>query len=45
MFHANLVEKIKIHFIFNKVFFPENRVLYEKMWKNMVEPDKLQTIH
>jgi hypothetical protein len=22
------------------ILFPENRAVYEKMWKNMVEPDK-----
>jgi hypothetical protein len=38
------VEKIKTHF-FNKVliFFSENHVVYEIMWKNAVDPDRLQT--
>jgi hypothetical protein len=26
------------HFIANNFFFPENRAVYEKMWKNIVEP-------
>jgi hypothetical protein len=30
------------HFVF-KIFFPENRALYDIMWKNMVEPDRPQT--
>jgi hypothetical protein len=30
------------HFMFNN-FFSENRAVYEMMWKNMVEPDRLQT--
>jgi hypothetical protein len=32
-----VVEKIKTHFTFNKVFFFENSVLHEQMWKNIVE--------
>jgi len=27
------------HFVFSN-FFPENRAVYEIMWKNMVEPDR-----
>ena len=34
------VEKIKTHFIFNN-FFP-NVAVYEIMWKNIVEPGRLQ---
>jgi hypothetical protein len=41
MFHINVLEKIKKHFTFN-IFFPENRAVYEIMWKNMVEPDRPQ---
>jgi hypothetical protein len=33
------VEKIKTHFIFNNVF-PDNRAVYEIMWKNMAKPDR-----
>jgi hypothetical protein len=33
-------EKIKTHFTFNN-FFPENCALYEMMWKNTVEPNRL----
>jgi len=29
------------HFKFN-FFPPENRAIYEVIWKNMVEPDRLQ---
>ena len=46
MFQAKVVEKIKAHFMFNNIyiyiyiffFFFENRVVYETMWKNNVEP-------
>jgi hypothetical protein len=43
MFQTNVVEKIKTNFMFNK-FFPENRSVYEILWKNMVEPDWPQMI-
>ena len=33
------VQKLKIKFHI-QFFFPENRAVYEIMWKNMVEPDK-----
>ena len=39
-FSDNIVEKIKILFMSNKLFFSENRVFYEIMWKNMEERDK-----
>jgi hypothetical protein len=32
-------EKSKHIFYFQKLF-PENRAVYEIMWKNMVEPDR-----
>jgi len=35
------VHTVKTHFTFNN-FFPENCVVYEKMWKNMAEPDRSQ---
>jgi hypothetical protein len=34
-----VVEKIKTHFVTNK-YFPENRAAYEKMWENIVQPEK-----
>ena len=34
-------ENQNAHFVLNIFFFlPENRAVYEKMWKNMVEPDR-----
>ena len=36
------VRKIKTH-IFSINFFPEDRAVYEKMWKNIVEPDSPHT--
>ena len=42
MFQLVDVMKIKTHFMFNYFFF-ENRVVYEKMWKNTVESDRPQT--
>jgi hypothetical protein len=33
------------HFIFSN-FFPENPAVYEIMWKNVVQPERLQmTVH
>jgi len=29
--------------MFSKIFFFENRPVYEIMWKNMVDPDRSQT--
>ena len=40
MFQTKVVEKITIHFAFNN--FIENHDFFEKMWKNIVEPDKTQ---
>jgi hypothetical protein len=37
-FQKNIVEKIKIYFMFKNFFF-ESRALYEIMWKTVVEPD------
>jgi len=31
-----------VHFIFRNVSFFENRAVYDKMWKNMLEPDSPQ---
>jgi hypothetical protein len=36
------VEKIKTHILCSKAFY-ENRAICEKMWKNIVEPDRPQT--
>ena len=30
------------HFLLNNFFFPENSVVYEIMWKNILEPDRPQ---
>jgi len=35
------VQKIKTQFHI-QYFFPENRAVYELMWRNMVEPDRTQ---
>jgi hypothetical protein len=40
-FGQNFLDEIKMHFIFNN--FSENRVIYEIMWKNYVQPDRPQT--
>jgi hypothetical protein len=42
MFHTEVLEKIKTHILFSVIFSPENRVVYELMWKNMVQPDRPQ---
>jgi hypothetical protein len=31
------VEDTDIYLIFNLFFFPENRAVYEMLWKNMIE--------
>ena len=41
MFQTKSVEKIKTH-ILCSVTFPENRAVYEIMWKNTAEPDRPQ---
>jgi BarA-like signal transduction histidine kinase len=41
MFHTKVVEKIKTRVLFS-VTFPDNRDIYDIMWKNMVEPDRPQ---
>jgi len=40
MFQTYVVHKLKTHFMFNNIFFNENRAVYEKMRKNMIEPDR-----
>jgi len=39
---TKFVEKIQIHILCSIIFFSENHVLYDKMWKNIVEPDRSQ---
>jgi hypothetical protein len=42
MFRTNLLEKTKTHFLCQGLI-PENRDFYEKIWKNMVVPDRSHT--
>ena len=46
MFLTKVVEKIKTHILcsipFYIFFFPENRAVYEIMWKNLVQRDRPQ---
>jgi hypothetical protein len=37
MFQTTVVEKLETHILCSITFFPENRALYDKMWKNIVE--------
>jgi hypothetical protein len=41
-FRTNVEQKIKIHCVFNIVFFSENRAVYDMMWKNAVQPERPQ---
>ena len=41
IFQTKLLEKIKIH-ILCSIFFLKNRAVCEIMWRNIVEPDRLQ---
>jgi len=38
----NCRENEDTHIRFDKFLFPENRVIYDVMWKNIVEPAGLQ---
>jgi hypothetical protein len=38
----NVVEKIKTRILCSVMFFSENLAVYEKMWKNFVEPGRTQ---
>jgi len=38
MFQRKVVQKIKTHILCSTTF-PENRTVYEIMWKNVVLPD------
>jgi hypothetical protein len=42
-FTQNLRETQNRHSVFNH-FFSENRNVYEKTWKNMIEPDRPQIV-
>jgi len=43
MFQATLVDKIETYFMFNNFFPPpENRAVYEIVWKSEIEPDRPQ---
>jgi hypothetical protein len=43
MLQAEVVENIKTQILFSVTFFsPENRGVYEIMWKNIVDPERLQ---
>jgi hypothetical protein len=40
------VEKIKTHNLCSLTFFnPENRAVFEIMWKNIVEPESARALH
>ena len=41
MFQTNFVEKIKTH-ILSSITLLENRIVYETVWQNMVDPDRPQ---
>ena len=41
MFETKVVEKIKT-IILCSITFPENRVVYETMWRNIAESDRPQ---
>jgi hypothetical protein len=40
MFQTNVVGKIKTHILRSINLLPENRAVYEILWKNMIEPDR-----
>jgi hypothetical protein len=40
MFQIKIVEKIKTLILCAVIPHPENHVIYEIMWKNMVEPGR-----
>jgi hypothetical protein len=42
MLQTKFVEKIKTHILCSVTFFFENRAIYEKMWKNILDPDRPQ---
>jgi hypothetical protein len=42
MFQTKVVEKIKTYVLYSSTPFPENRVVYEIMSKNAVDPERPQ---
>ena len=42
MFQTKVVQEIKTHILCSLIFFPENRAVYEIMWKNNVERGRPQ---
>jgi hypothetical protein len=38
MFQTKAAEKIKTHTVYVQKLYSENRIVYEIMWKNMVQP-------
>jgi hypothetical protein len=42
MFQTKVVETIKTHILYSKIFFFENRAVYEIMWENIVETGRPQ---
>jgi hypothetical protein len=45
MFLTKVIEKMNMYILFSVTFFFENGAVYEKMWKNVVEPDNPQMTH
>jgi hypothetical protein len=43
MFQTTVAEEIKTYILCSVNFFPENCAIYEIMWKNTAQPDRLQT--
>jgi hypothetical protein len=41
-FRQQLLRKSKYIFMFNNIFFPESCAVYDIMWENMVQPERLQ---
>jgi hypothetical protein len=33
IFHTKFVEEVKLHFVFNNFFSPENHAVYETVWE------------
>jgi len=44
MFQTKVAEKIKTRFLCSITFFSENRAVYEILSKNILQPDRPQTI-
>jgi hypothetical protein len=45
MFHTKFIQTIKTNFVFSNIFFFQNHVVYEIMWKGTVKQSKpLMTI-